>query len=85
MALIPLEPLNRVRRMNPAAVERYMKHHGLKVVHIYSAEHGAYWRRGNAGYTQDTGEAALYRLAVAFDITCHCGPEKRIYYQLLKD
>lgn len=83
MALLPLEPFNRVRRMNTAAVERYMAKHGHRTVLIYSAQWSSFWKTGGAGYTKDPNQAGLYSLADAFARTCHCGPEKEIHYELL--
>ncbi len=47
---------------------------------IWSAEHGAFWRPGAAGYTTKEDEAGVWDFADAYDRTKHCGPEKRIEF-----
>lgn len=49
-------------------------------VHIWSGEHGAWWRTGAHGYTADRSEAGRWTFCEAFTISCHAGPEKRIEY-----
>lgn len=83
MAHLEQQAFTRVRRMNPAVVERYMEQHGHRTVLIYSREHHAFWRAGAAGYTSDPKQAGQYELRDAYARTSHCGPEKEIVYELI--
>lgn len=47
-------------------------------VHIFSAEHGAYWRPGACGYTTDVTEAGLWAREEAEARIQGCGPEKKL-------
>jgi hypothetical protein len=49
-------------------------------VSIWSREHQAWWRPNAQGYTDDAAQAGVWDFADAYDITKHCGPEKRIVY-----
>lgn len=53
-----------------------------KPVHIWSGEHGAWWRPEARGYTCDRTQAGVYAFEEAFRSTFHCGPEKRIAFVL---
>lgn len=54
-----------------------------RTVYIWSEEHRAYWRPDSAGYTTEIESAGLYPFEKAYDTTRHCGPEKKIYYELV--
>lgn len=54
---------------------------GQKVL-IWSGEHGAYWGPNNCGY-YDRDRAGAYTFEEAYAVTQHCGPEKRIAYELV--
>lgn len=84
MGAIPQQRVDALRRMNPAAVTAYLKRYGQRVVRIYSAEHSSYWRPGGAGYTHNVWHSGLFTLAEAWEKTSHCGPEKRIHYELVR-
>ena len=49
-------------------------------VHIWSAEHHAWWRTAAAGYTDQVDEAGEWDFPAAFDHVKHCGPEKKICF-----
>lgn len=49
-----------------------------EMVHIYSGEHGAYWRPEAHGYTPHVAEAGVWPRAEADRIAKGCGPEKQI-------
>ena len=53
-------------------------------VRIWSAEHRLYWRPNGQGYTSDRSEAGVYKFEDAVRRTRHCGPEKRIFYELVR-
>ena len=57
---------------------------GREVV-IWSDQHGAWWRKDAAGYTDDISQAGVYQFEDAYARTSHCGPEKEISYQLHKE
>lgn len=48
------------------------------LVHIWSGEHHAYWRRDSAGYTTNGLTAGLYERVTAMQIVAGCAPEKRV-------
>lgn len=54
-------------------------------VMIWSSEHGAWWKPGAAGYTNVADAAGRWSFAHAFDLVSHCGPEKRIFFELAAD
>jgi hypothetical protein len=47
-------------------------------VHIFSAEHGAYWRPGACGYTNDVTEAGLWLREEAESRIKGSGTEKKL-------
>lgn len=47
-------------------------------VHIFSGEHGAFWRAGACGYTTDVTEAGLWSHEEAEDRIKGAGPEKKL-------
>lgn len=51
-----------------------------KRVSIWSREHSAWWRPGGNGYTTEAENAGSWDFAEAYEMTKHCGPEKRIVY-----
>lgn len=65
-------------------LERFLRWPSLKkkwagrLVQIYSIEHGAYWRRGGAGYTEKLEDAGDWTFENALRLVRHCGPEKGI-------
>ena len=56
---------------------------GERPVRIWSREHGAYWRPNGNGYTQNPAWAGTWPLSSAWRATRHCGPEKRIEFELV--
>lgn len=56
----------------------------MRTVRIWSGEHGAYWRSDSRGYTLDRFDAGYYVFHDAFNRTRHCGPEKRIAFELVR-
>lgn len=53
-----------------------------KSVRIWSGEWEAYWRPAAHGYTPDGLKAGVWEFQSAYDITKHCGPEKKIEYRV---
>lgn len=51
-------------------------------VRIWSGEHAAWWRAEGVGYTGDVKQAGLYSFEDAWSWSSHCGPEKRISYEI---
>lgn len=51
-------------------------------VRIWSGEKAGWWRPHARGYTCDPKQAGLYDFEDAFQSTSHCGPEKRIAFEL---
>lgn len=48
------------------------------LVHIWSDEHGAYWRSNRMGYTYDKLEAGVYTMKDAWESVHHVDYSKRI-------
>ena len=67
------ETLERVKRW-PSLKGRF------KLVRIYSAEWGYFWRGDGQGYTSDPKESKVLTMEEALFATWHCGSEKRIQY-----
>ena len=67
------ETLERIKRW-PSLIKRF------PYVRIYSAEHNAFWRGTGQGYTDDEDASDVLRIEKAFEMTNHCGPEKRIQF-----
>lgn len=74
--------LNGIHRVGRQRCKKLKAFCGLKVL-IFSRKHMAYWRVGAAGYTLDPVEAGVYDFADAYAHTMHCGPEKRIEFEIL--
>jgi|KBSMisStaDraftv2_1062788.scaffolds.fasta_scaffold03115_13 hypothetical protein len=53
-----------------------------RAVFIWSGEHRLWWRPHYAGYTSKIEEAGIYTFEDAFAHTRHCGPEKKIVFEL---
>lgn len=75
----------RLFQRSPTARERFSG----RFVRIWSQEHGAYWRRsadgrsaGN-GYTVSAEDAGVVPISAAIALTCHCGPEKDIWFEFV--
>ena len=49
---------------------------------IWSGEHSSWWYITGSGYTQDYRQAGVVHFKKAYEISSHCGPEKRIMYEL---
>ena len=82
--MIQLNQINRIRKNSPDKIFKFIKKHGEKPVRIWSRQWGAFWRPGRCGYTYQRDEAGIYTFEDAFDATCHCGPEKQIYYDFIR-
>ncbi len=54
-------------------------------VRIYSKEHHAFWREDYCGYTLTREHAGIYTLYDAWWHTKHCGPEKQIMFEPVRD
>jgi len=54
-----------------------------KTVRIWSAEHRAWWRPNLCGYTVHAEVAGRYSFEEAWAATNHCGPEKRIVFEVV--
>lgn len=52
---------------------------------IWSGEHQAYWRPTGQGYTEDIAKAGVYTYGSAWDSTQHCGPEKKISFEIYEE
>jgi hypothetical protein len=70
------------------SLEHYKRHRkflplGVRV-RIWSEEHRAYWRPKGCGYTGERTEAGDWVSQDAFAMTCHCGPEKRIWFEFVQ-
>lgn len=50
---------------------------------IWSDEHRAWWRPDRCGYTTIRDRAGVYSFDDAWDATHHCGPEKRIVFEVV--
>lgn len=57
---------------------------GKKKVYIWSAEHCGYWRSDAAGYTCLADDAGVYDYEDARRRTWHCGPEKKIVFEMVR-
>jgi hypothetical protein len=55
-----------------------------KRVRIWSDEHRAWWRRDCCGYTVHAEAAGIYAFEDAWQATNHCGPEKRIVFEVVQ-
>lgn len=51
-------------------------------VRIWSDEHRAWWRAECCGYTTQIEAAGTYTFEEAWAATSHCGPEKRIVFEV---
>jgi hypothetical protein len=56
-----------------------------KMVRIWSGEWQAWWRPKSCGYTNDITQAGIYTFQEAWATSAHCGPEKRIIYEIVED
>lgn len=52
-------------------------------VRIWSGEWRAWWRPNSCGYTDDVAQAGVYSFEDAWATSSHCGPEKRIVYEIV--
>lgn len=82
--VIPLDRINNIRRMKGDAFHAYLAKYGDRAVYIYSHEHKAFWGPNRGGYFTNVLQAGVYTLSDAFEVTWHCGPEKRIYYAFVR-
>jgi hypothetical protein len=53
-----------------------------KRVRIWSGQWGLWWRSGANGYTSSPAAAGIYTFEEAWACTSHCGPEKRIAFEV---
>lgn len=53
-----------------------------KTVRIWSDEHRAYWGPDYAGYTTLKANAGVFSFEAAWLHTNHCGPEKKIIFEV---
>lgn len=75
--------LNRIKTESPGQFGPKARRFVGKSVHIWSGEHRAYWRPHSAGYTTEVERAGTYDFMDAYYRTRHCGPEKKIVYELM--
>ncbi len=54
-------------------------------VWIWSGQWMAWWRPEASGYTDETDRAGVYTGAKALEIGSHCGPEKKLAYDILPE
>lgn len=54
-------------------------------VRIWSGQWQQWWRPEASGYTSDFTEAGVYTFEDAWSRSSHCGPEKRIAYEVYAD
>lgn len=73
---ITLNGIKRVGLFNWKTRENW----NVRKVHVWSGEHGLFWRAEASGYTSDRTQAGVYEFHDAFDRTKHCGKEKRIEF-----
>jgi len=50
-------------------------------VRIWSGEWLAYWGPNAAGYVEKPKQAGEWTLREAYELTSHCGPEKKIHFE----
>jgi len=55
-----------------------------RTVHIWTDEWMAWWRPNCAGYTDEKSLAGIYSGKQAIDVSHHAGPEKQIFYEVIK-
>lgn len=53
-----------------------------QAVRIWSGEHRAWWRPNRQGYTTWFQCAGVYEFEDAWHASAHCGPEKKITYEI---
>ncbi len=75
-------PLTRLKKLTMRNV--FIIKHRQRVVRIRSGQWGAWWRPNRMGYTDRIELAGLYTLIEAWEATCHCGPEKEIYFDFVE-
>ena len=84
------EALSEMKKQNEVKIERVSLERILdesefknkyKNVRIYSGEWGMYWR-SKSGYTNNKDEAQIFTIEEALNLSSHCGPEKKIKYEL---
>jgi hypothetical protein len=71
--------LNGIRRRglsNWKAREDWLR----RKVSIWSRERTAWWNPDGCGYTLTAEDAGVFDFADAYELTKHCGPEKKIAY-----
>lgn len=65
-------------QLKDAGLDAFIRHNVL----IWSDEHHAYWRPGGNGYTAIRAKAWVLPFEDAYLRTRHCGPEKRIEFEV---
>ncbi|HEV7293080.1 MAG TPA: hypothetical protein VGN79_12245 [Devosia sp.] len=55
-----------------------------RTVRIWSGEWSAWWRPESRGYTDDITQAGIYSFEDAWATSAHCGPEKKIAYEIVE-
>lgn len=66
-------------KRNPGIKEKFKG----KKVRIWSGQWRQWWRPGANGYSPLAEEAGIYEFDDAWDKSAHCGPEKKISYQIV--
>lgn len=83
MVLGEIERINNYRKWHKDMAELLKNNAGAKV-HIWSDEHGAYWRSNRCGYTTEKEQAGVYTIEDAWNAVSHVGIEKRISFQIIQ-
>ena len=84
MDKLPITIKHSDAKNNPEVLEMLVQ---MPSVYIYSDEqcHQAYWRPNGSGYTNRIGAVGIFTGEDAWKKTKHCGDEKHIEYEEVRD